>query len=376
MHTGTQFVEPKFSSRWRGARSRLIAVLVLLVAFVSVGSVGRADAAAGGSSLSAGQTLSVGQTLISPLSGTRLVMQGDGNLVAYAFGGAIWQTQTAGSGAANRLVLQGDGNLVVYTSANKAVWNSRTAGSGSANVLSVQDDGNLVLRTSAGAAVWVSGSRSSTIFAGSQLVTSQLLYSANEAYRLVLQGDGNLVMYPSAGAAVWNSRTAGSGASRLIVQTDGNLVLYTSANKAVWQTGTAGSGTSNRLVLQTDRNLVLRTSSGQAVWNSGTAIPAAPSTPQAYATAYMSANYGWGADQFNCLNQLWTRESDWNPNALNPSSGAFGIPQSLPGIKMASAGADWQTSYQTQIRWGLGYISGRYGNPCVAWSHWMTNNWY
>jgi hypothetical protein len=81
----------------------------------------------------------------------------------------------------------------------------------------------------------------------------------------------------------------------------------------------------------------------------------------------MMVQAGFGMDQFPCLNKLWTKESGWNHKARNPSSGAYGIPQSYPGNKMASSGADWQTNPQTQIKWGLGYIDGRYGSPCRAW---------
>jgi hypothetical protein len=80
-------------------------------------------------------------------------------------------------------------------------------------------------------------------------------------------------------------------------------------------------------------------------------------------------NAGFEIDQFACLNQLWNRESGWNYRAGNRGSGAYGIPQALPGKKMASAGADWSTSPATQIKWGLGYIEGRYQTPCAAWSH-------
>jgi hypothetical protein len=90
----------------------------------------------------------------------------------------------------------------------------------------------------------------------------------------------------------------------------------------------------------------------------------------------MIAGYGWGDDQFNCLVSLWNKESGWNSQAYNASSGAFGIPQALPGSKMATAGADWQTNAATQISWGLGYISGRYGTPCGAWSHSQSVGWY
>ncbi|MFK0295474.1 CHAP domain-containing protein [Streptomyces sp. NPDC090442] len=84
---------------------------------------------------------------------------------------------------------------------------------------------------------------------------------------------------------------------------------------------------------------------------------------------------GWG-DQFNALDAMWTRESGWNQFAKNPSSGAYGIPQSLPASKMASAGRDWLTNPVTQERWGLGYIRDRYGDPARAWEFWKRNHWY
>lgn len=88
------------------------------------------------------------------------------------------------------------------------------------------------------------------------------------------------------------------------------------------------------------------------------------------------AAYGWGESEWNCLYALWSRESGWNTFAHNASSGAYGIPQALPGEKMASAGADWATNPTTQILWGLGYIQGRYGTPCGAWEHSETVGWY
>lgn len=97
--------------------------------------------------------------------------------------------------------------------------------------------------------------------------------------------------------------------------------------------------------------------------------------PQSIARSMM-ASYGWGDDQFSCLVPLWNKESGWNPSASNPSSGAYGIPQALPGSKMASAGSDWQTNPATQISWGLGYIESRYGNPCNAWGHSQSVGWY
>ncbi|MEO7122962.1 MAG: lytic transglycosylase domain-containing protein [Lacisediminihabitans sp.] len=85
---------------------------------------------------------------------------------------------------------------------------------------------------------------------------------------------------------------------------------------------------------------------------------------------------GWGEDQYSCLVSLFNRESHWNVYAGNPVSGAYGIPQALPGTKMASAGADWQSNPRTQITWGLGYIASRYGTPCGAWGHSQASGWY
>jgi hypothetical protein len=85
---------------------------------------------------------------------------------------------------------------------------------------------------------------------------------------------------------------------------------------------------------------------------------------------------GFGLDQFPCLDKLWKKESGWNYKALNSGSGAYGIPQALPGDKMASEGSDWKTNPATQIKWGLGYIKGRYDTPCGAWSHSQNVGWY
>jgi hypothetical protein len=90
----------------------------------------------------------------------------------------------------------------------------------------------------------------------------------------------------------------------------------------------------------------------------------------------MLADYGWSTDQFSCLDALYAHESGWSVSAANPYSGAYGIPQALPGDKMSSAGSDWQTNPQTQLEWGLSYIQDRYGTPCGAWSFWESNNYY
>ena len=96
--------------------------------------------------------------------------------------------------------------------------------------------------------------------------------------------------------------------------------------------------------------------------------------PRSIARAMLAAR-GWSG-QFGCLDSLWQRESGWNYQAYNASSGAFGIPQALPGGKMASAGSDWRTNPATQISWGLGYIASVYGSPCSAWAHSQAKGWY
>jgi len=102
-----------------------------------------------------------------------------------------------------------------------------------------------------------------------------------------------------------------------------------------------------------------------------------PDPGSAKAIAYdMVMARGWGAGEYDCLVSLWNKESGWNVNAHNKSSGAHGIPQALPGSKMASVAADWETNPATQITWGLGYITGRYSTPCGAWAKSQSSGWY
>lgn len=97
---------------------------------------------------------------------------------------------------------------------------------------------------------------------------------------------------------------------------------------------------------------------------------------QSYAHDLVVNSYGWSEDDYYVLVNLWNKESGWKVNCYNSYSGAYGIPQSLPGNKMASEGDDWQTNGETQIRWGLKYIKGRYGSPSGAWGHFLEHNWY
>lgn len=120
------------------------------------------------------------------------------------------------------------------------------------------------------------------------------------------------------------------------------------------------------------KEAALSVDGGPAVTRS---VDVADGDPREIARALMP-QFGFGADQFGCLDSLWMRESGWNPSAHNASSGAHGIPQALPGSKMASAGPDWVSNPVTQITWGLGYIQDRYGSPCGAWAHSQSVGWY
>jgi len=105
------------------------------------------------------------------------------------------------------------------------------------------------------------------------------------------------------------------------------------------------------------------------------AAAAEPSGSPKQIAQSMLASFGWGQDQWGCLDQLWEHESGWSVTASNPS-GAYGIPQALPGSKMASAGPNWETNASTQIKWGLGYIQSKYGSPCGAWSNEESSGYY
>ncbi|MGW5614266.1 aggregation-promoting factor C-terminal-like domain-containing protein [Streptomyces sp. NPDC003877] len=111
----------------------------------------------------------------------------------------------------------------------------------------------------------------------------------------------------------------------------------------------------------------------------GTLIAAGPAqaAPAQASSAQAVAKKMIGDDaEYQCFSKIVERESHWDVNAQNASSGAYGLVQALPGAKMASAGADWKTNAATQIEWGLDYMKDRYGSACGAWDFWQTNHWY
>jgi hypothetical protein len=129
------------------------------------------------------------------------------------------------------------------------------------------------------------------------------------------------------------------------------------------------------LAIGTKRIIVAARTSGGSGGSTSASVASQPEpsagTAKAYAKSQL-ASYGWSADQYDCLVTLWNHESGWRVHAANPS-GAYGIPQALPGSKM---GPGWQNDATVQIRWGLGYIKSRYGTPCGAWSFWQAHGWY
>jgi hypothetical protein len=166
-----------------------------------------------------------------------------------------------------------------------------------------------------------------------------------------------------------------SGSVALLEQERQTLIQMTAAAKTL-SVASKPTMTDPEQILEAQNSNTA--SSSQTTGGTGVATLAAPADPTAaQATAKaMLASFGFSSSQWSCLYSLWERESTWNVYAENASSGAYGIPQSLPGDKMASAGADWQTDASTQIRWGLGYIKSVYGTPCGAWQNEVNYGYY
>jgi surface antigen len=236
----------------------------------------------------AGDTLTAGQFLTSPGGQYQLIMQGDGNLVEYMQGHALWSSGTVGHPGA-RVIMQGDGNLVVYIG-HTALWSSGTGGHpAAAYYLAVQVDANLVVYTAGGAPLWASSTVSDTLWANDTLTAGQYLTSPGGQYKLIMQGDGNLVVYDSAGA-IWSSGTAGHPGARVIMQGDGNLVVYLGSTP-LWSSGTGGhAAAAFYLVMQGDGNLVVYAPGGTALWASQ-ASWAGSSFCASYNVRYMGTTY-------------------------------------------------------------------------------------
>jgi hypothetical protein len=166
-----------------------------------------------------------------------------------------------------------------------------------------------------------------------------------------------------------------SGSVALLEQERQTLIAMTDAAKTLTVASKPAQADPEQILEQQDSST---SSSSETTGGTGVATTAPPSDPTAAeATAQsMLASFGFSSSQWPCLYDLWERESSWNVYAENAESGAYGIPQSLPGDKMASAGADWETDAATQIDWGLGYIKSVYGTPCSAWANEEADGFY
>jgi hypothetical protein len=218
--------------------------------------------------------------------------------------------------------------------------------------------------------------------------------SRSKAIVIAAAGALSVATGASATAATWSQGTQGhaagsdgpaeiaheaAGASRLPVESQVADQLARPAAEAESQQGNAALAQhAFQLRLIQARAAIARRQAARkraAELAASKAVPAESGSPRQIAQA-MLGSFGWSSSQFSCLDPLWEHESRWSVTAANPGSGAFGIPQALPGSRMVSAGPDWQTSAATQITWGLRYIRGTYGSPCAAWSHEQAAGWY
>jgi hypothetical protein len=165
-----------------------------------------------------------------------------------------------------------------------------------------------------------------------------------------------------------------SGSVALIVQERKNIIVMDAASRTL--TVAAKPAVVNPDQVMASQSAAANSSSGSTNTTTVNVPPPDPETAQSIGYN-MLPQFGFNqTTQWTCLLDLWNRESGWLYDAENPSSGAYGIPQALPGDKMASAGADWQTDPATQIEWGLGYISQTYGTPCNAYDFDVANGGY
>ena len=204
------------------------------------------------------------------------------------------------------------------------------------------------------------GIRKSVIFSGVAVVATGIAVSSGIAVQS--QGSGD------AASASLASSTVGTAATRT------SATSPSAAPSTVDLSGRTrtASRSDRRTSVDAVKKAVLSQQSGGQVTETEDLTSQDPRT----IARAMLPDFGFGSDQFSCLDSLYAGESGWNVHADNPSSSAYGIPQALPGSKMSSAGSDWADNAATQIRWGLGYIQGRYGSPCGAWSFKQGNGWY
>lgn len=225
--------------------------------------------------LTAGQGLTQGESLKSCNDRFSLALQGDGNVVLYHKGVALWATATFGT-SGSVLALQGDGNLVLYTASGCPIWASNTGGHANAR-LSLQDDGNLVIYDAGGGVLWASASgpispaptECGVLHAGQALAPGDSLTSCGGCFTMVMQSDGNLAVYKKdVPEALWSTQTNGKAGYAAEMQGDGNFVLYSNAGCPIWFSDTNGHDGAH-LALQDDGHVVVYGPTGAPLWASG-----------------------------------------------------------------------------------------------------------
>ena len=175
----------------------------------------------------------------------------------------------------------------------------------------------------------------------------------------------------ASGAAAGLESITNTKAVALLQQEHQQAIVMSNASRTLTVVAKAKVATPSSAVAKANQS-----SSSSSTGTAAEPTAAAPNPGTAQSIAYnMLASFGFSTSQFGCLQDIWQRESGWSYDAENPS-GAYGIPQSLPASKMASAGSDYLTNPATQIKWGLGYIKDVYGTPCAAWNFELANNYY
>ncbi len=240
------------------------------------GTVHAAPSPAGQTVLHPGDSLTPGQSITSPNGLYKLVMQSDGNVVAYDGASVLWASGTNPAGAV--AVMQSDGNFVVYDGSNNPLWATETSGNPGA-YLTLGNAGEFgVLSVGGSTTLWAPG----RLFSGHRLLAGQSVFSPAGRYRLTMQSDGNLVEYSQANVAVWASGTSTAG-STAVVQSDGNVVVYDGSNTPLWASDTSGHPGAFLRLRDTGQLTVESTSDGLPLGRPGRARPRPPAHARAHA---------------------------------------------------------------------------------------------
>jgi hypothetical protein len=329
-----------------------------------------------GDSLGSDGRLNPGDSMFSSNSEYQLIMQGDGNLVEYFQGRALWGSGTQGHAGA-WAVMQGDGNLVIYTAGGTALWGSGTQGHPGA-FLSLQNDANLVVYSAGGTALWMDAAFNDQLTSGQALHADQSLQSSNRSYQLIMQGDGNLVAYTAGGIALWGSGTQGHAGAWAIMQGDGNLVIYTAGGTALWGSGTQGHAGA-WAVMQNDSNFVIYNAGGTALWYTFTRGDAAVAWYESRigSTAYEGLCEMAAENAFGTNGVYVSAMADWNdavargtahPGDLNPPRGALVFWNiSAPNGHVGVARGDG-TFVATSVNGAIGSATLPYYSNYLGWS--------